>query len=40
MKIEVPAEKLAAAVNKFLMPAVLKKLSQQKNDSKEMTVSK
>ncbi|MGF9979595.1 hypothetical protein ABE042_22270 [Viridibacillus arvi] len=40
MEIVVPAEKLAAAVNKYLLPATIRYLAQEQEKSEEVTISK
>ncbi|MDQ0246496.1 hypothetical protein J2S09_004100 [Bacillus fengqiuensis] len=39
MKIEISAEKLAAAVNKILIPAVIRKIAQEQKESKEASTA-
>lgn len=40
MKIVIPAEKLAAAVNKYLLPAAIRTLSQQQQQQKSTEFEK
>lgn len=40
MRIVIPAEKLAAAVNKYLLPAAIRTLSQQQQQQKSTEIEK
>ncbi|MFE6170453.1 hypothetical protein ACFVP8_21645 [Viridibacillus arvi] len=40
MEIVVPAEKLAVAVNKYLLPATIRYLVEEQEESEEVTISK